>query len=143
MGVQIPSPALFESTITRRVKLLKTLNKRGVNLLDPEAIKLTIVKQDAWSPATKEHAVVAYTSFLKMHKGTWEPPKYRRLTKLPFIPTEAEIDQLIASCNRKTSAFPQLLKETGMRSGETWRLEWTGFDYVTDMDFVKLFRKRK
>lgn len=118
-----------ESTITRRVRLLKTLSKRGANLLDPESVKLTIAKQDIWSPTTKEHAVVTYTSFLKMHKGTWEPPKYRRLTKLPFIPTETEIDQLITSCNRKTSAFLQLLKETGMRSGEAWRLEWTDFDF--------------
>jgi len=118
-----------ESTITRRIRLLRTLSRRGANLLDPESVKLTIAKQDGWSPTTREHAVTAYTSFLKMHGGVWEPPRYRRVGKLPFIPTESEVDQLIAGCNGKTSAFLQLLKETGMRSGEAWRLEWVDFDF--------------
>lgn len=118
-----------ESTTTRRVRLLKTLSKRSANLLDPESVKLTIAKQEGWSQTTKEHAVTAYTSFLKMQGETWHPPKYKRVGKLPFIPTETEIDQLIAGCNRKTSAFLQLLKETGMRRGEAWSLEWIDFDF--------------
>jgi integrase/recombinase XerD len=40
----------------------------------------------------------------------------------------AEIDQLIASCNKKTAAFLQLLKETGMRRGEAWSLRWIDFN---------------
>jgi len=118
-----------ESTITRRVKLLKTLVKRGANLLDPESVKTIISKQETWSTTTKEHAVTAYTSFLETHKGSWKPPKYRRVKKLPFIPTETEVDQLVASCNRKTAAFLQLLKETGMRCGEAWNLEWIDFSF--------------
>ena len=118
-----------ESTTTRRVRLLKTLSKRSANLLDPESVKLTIAKQEGWSQTTKEHAVTAYTSFLKMHGETWHPPKYKRVGKLPFIPTETEIDQLIAGSNRKTAAFLQLLKETGMRCGEAWKLEWTDLDF--------------
>lgn len=118
-----------ESTIIRRVRLLKTLNKRGANLWDLESVKLTIANQETWSNTTKEHAVVAYTSFLKMHGETWKKPKYSRVRKLPFIPTETEIDQLIASCNKKTAAFLQLLKETGMRRGEAWNLKWTDLDF--------------
>jgi len=37
---------------------------------------------------------------------------------IPFIPTEAEIDQFIAGCGRKISAFLQTAKETAARSGE-------------------------
>ena len=48
--------------------------------------------------------------------------------KLPFIPTEEEIDALIAGCGKKTSTFLQLLKETGMRAGEANRLEWIDID---------------
>jgi len=118
-----------ESTITRRVRLLKTLSKRGADLLDPESVKLTIARQEGWNSTTKEHAVTAYTSFLKMLGGTWKPPKYNRVRKLPFIPTEQEVNELIAGCNRKTSAFLKLLKETGMRSGEAWNLEWTDFNF--------------
>jgi integrase len=117
-----------ESTIVRTVRLLKTLSKRGANLWNVESVKLTIANQEAWSNTTKEHAVVAYTCFLKMHGETWKKPKYTRVEKLPFIPTETEVDQLIASCNKKTTAFLQLLKETGVRSGEAWNLKWTDLD---------------
>jgi integrase len=61
--------------------------------------------------------------------GKWEPPKYKPTRKLPFIPTEQEINQLIAGCNRKTATFLQLLKETGARSGEALRLKWIDFKF--------------
>jgi len=41
---------------------------------------------------------------------------------------EREIDELIAACSRKIATFLQTLKETGARSGEAWRLEWTDID---------------
>jgi integrase len=100
---------------------------RGANLLDPESVKDVIARQ-AWSEGRKEFAVEAYTSFLSMMGLTWQPPRYRRVEKLPWIPTEAEIDQLIADCSHKIGAFVQLLKETGMRGGEALRLKWTDID---------------
>jgi len=45
--------------------------------------------------------------------GKWDPQN-KRIRKLSFIPTEAEIDQLIAGCGKKMSAFLQLLKETAI-----------------------------
>ena len=41
--------------------------------------------------------------------------------KFPFIPTEQEIDDLIAGTSNKVFTFLQLLKETAMRSGESKR----------------------
>jgi integrase len=117
------------STITRNVRLIKTLSKRGGNLLDPESIKLVIAEQENWKSTTKEHAVTAYTSFLRMLGKEWKKPKYNRVRKLPFIPQEKEVDDLISGCNRKTCAFLKLLKETGMRSGEAWQLEWTDINF--------------
>ena len=63
-----------------------------------------------------------------MHNLTWDPPKYQVVQKLPFIPTQTEMDQLIAGCSRKFTPLLQLLKETGMRIGETSKLEWTDVD---------------
>jgi integrase len=120
-----------ENTIIRRVKLLSTLTKRQANLLDPESIKAAIAKQQTWSLKTKELAVETYSCFLKMVGGTWKPPKYRAPRTLPFIPTEQEINQLIAGCNNKTSTFLQLLKETAARCGETWQLRWIDFNLET------------
>jgi integrase len=41
---------------------------------------------------------------------------------------EKEIDSLIASCGKKTSAVLQTLKETGARIGEVLALRWTDVD---------------
>ena len=64
-----------------------------------------------------------------MLERKWDPPKYKPVEKIPFIPTEKEIDEFIAGCGRKTAAYLQLLKETGMRSGEANKLEWTDVDF--------------
>jgi len=52
-----------------------------------------------------------------------------KICYLPFIPTEIEIDQLIASIGRKTSTSPHLLKETGRWYGEAIRLKWTDINF--------------
>ena len=59
---------------------------------------------------------------------SWKPPCYKPIQKLPFVPHEKEIDALIAGCGKKVATSLQLLKETGMRIGETWNLEWTDID---------------
>ncbi len=101
---------------------------KNANLDDPESIKEMIAKKDTWSFGRKELAVECYSNYLIYAGGTWDPPKYRRVETLPFIPTEGEIDQLIAACGQKTGTFLQLLKETGARCGEAWRTEWSEID---------------
>jgi integrase len=117
-----------ESTIMLGTRLMKRLVKLGANILDPESVKETIAKQDTWNENTKLTVVNIYTAFLKMIGQTWIPPIYKEKRKLPFIPTEREIDQLIASCGKKTATFLQTLKETAMRSGEALNLEWIDVD---------------
>ena len=117
-----------DSTIMSRVRLLRILTKRGADLLDPESVKETIACQK-WCNKRKDNAVDAYTAFLRMTSGTWNPPRYKYASKLPFIPTEHELDALIAGCGPKTSTFLQLLKETAMRAGEAHRLRWTDIDF--------------
>jgi integrase len=117
-----------QATIKGRVKLLNRLMRLGANFDDEESIK-RIIAQQQWSVSRKVNAVDAYDSLLKMQNKTWTPPIYRRVRKLPFIPTEMELDQLIAGCSKKVSTFLQLLKETGMRCGEACQLlKWTDID---------------
>jgi integrase len=58
----------------------------------------------------------------------FEKPRYRRIDKIPFIPSQLEVDQLIAGVGKKMSTFLRLLSETGMRVGEAWNLKWTDID---------------
>ena len=117
-----------DSTIQSQTKILRVLARRGADLYEPESVKGVIAKQN-WSPSRKRNAVYAYTNFLKVIGGKWEPPIYKRPEKIPFIPQEYELDQLIAGCSRKISAFLQLLKETGARAGEVFNLTWDDVDF--------------
>jgi integrase len=117
-----------DSTIRGRTKILQILAKRGANLYDPESIKEAIAKQP-WSNGRKNNAVDAYSSFLKILDGKWDPPLYQCIRKIPFIPKETEIDQLIAGCTPRMATFLQMLKETGARCGEIWQLKWGDVDF--------------
>ena len=122
-----------DSTIRVRATYLKILAKRGANLFNPESVKETIARQQSWCENTKLTVVSIYDTFLKMLGLGWNPPKYRVNEKLPFIPLESEIDQLISSANKRLATFLQLLKETAMRAGEAWSIRWIDIDFANNM----------
>lgn len=117
-----------EATIHLNHTCLKVLMDRGANLENPESVKEIIARQE-WSPNRKRNVIVAYTSFLKFLGLTWEPPRYNITRKIPFIPTEHEIDDLIAGCPNVVATFLQTLKETAIRSGEAKALKWVDVDF--------------
>jgi integrase len=116
-----------ESTIRQYSKNIKILAERGADLYDPDSAKDVIARQE-WSNARRSVIIASYTVFLHKHGESWEPPKCRVTRKLPFIPTEQEIDSLIAASGKKTATLLQLLKETAMRGGETDKLKWINID---------------
>jgi integrase len=63
--------------------------------------------------------------FRKMAWCQLESPKYKFQRKIPWLPTEAQLDQLIAGCKPRLATFLQILKETMARAGEAWALKWT------------------
>jgi len=121
-----------ESTIKMRINYLQILTKRGANLFDPESVKETIANQATWNENTKVTVVSIYDTFLQMLGIKWNPPKYKILEKIPFIPLETELDQLISAANKKLATFLQLLKETAMRAGEAWSLKWIDINSVNN-----------
>jgi hypothetical protein len=42
--------------------------------------------------------------------------------RLPFIPSEKEIDDLVAGCNEQIATFLRIAKEIGARAGEIYNL---------------------
>jgi integrase len=119
-----------ESIIKSRISIIETMIKRGADFNDPESIKLFIAKEKNWSQGRKRNTVHAYQNYLDLIGKTWNPPSYQSVPKPIWISQETEIDQLIAGCSRKMGTFLKLLKETGMRAGEAYRLEWTDIDFV-------------
>ena len=114
-----------ESTITSRAARLHRLISLKANLLDPEDVKGVIAKQKTWKESRKEGVAYAYDLFAKCYGIKWTRPIYKATRRLPFIPTEREIDDLIAACNKHIALFLQIAKETGARAGELFNLEWT------------------
>jgi integrase len=113
-----------DSTIRTFTCLLKKLVSNGAKLYDPESVKEVLAKLIV-SQNSKALIVATYSSFLKFNNRSWIPPIYKRQDKIPFIPQESELDSLISGCSRRLSTPLLLLKETGMRIGESCRLKWT------------------
>ena len=104
------------------MRALKQLAKM-TNLQEPETTKTTITQQQ-WNKLTQRKYAQTYEALLRFQGKTWKPPHIKPETRLPFIPTETEIDQLIASMGKRTATILQTLKETGIRISEAVKLKW-------------------
>jgi len=117
------------------ITALKTLMRHGANLYDPEYVKETIKKLPL-EDSSKQVYCDRYGAFLSFLGGTWEKPRYRITQKIPFIPLEKEIDELIAALSLTISVFCQIAKETAGRKGEIGRLNWTDIDFERKLIFI-------
>ena len=117
-----------DATIETRSTILKSLVVKGADLFNPENVK-EIIATYKCQDSSKRVMVDSYRSFAKYLKIPWEAPNYKKQRKIPFIPLEREIDDLIACCSRRTGILLQLLKETGVRLGEALELKWTDIDF--------------
>jgi len=108
--------------------ILKTLISAGGQLYNPESVKATM-KNINIKDSSKQTYCKKYELFLHFLGGKWERPVYKGQSAFPFIPTENEIDQLIAALSKQVGTFCQIAKETGARSGEIAAIKWTDIDF--------------
>ncbi len=113
-----------DETIRTRIQFLKQM-ARTIDINDPEQVK-TYIADAKWNNKTKN--ADSYSAYARYKKLQWTPPKYMNVTKLPFIPTEQEIDLLISATGKQTSTVLQTIKETGIRIAELVQLKWTDLD---------------
>ncbi len=114
---------LSDSTTETFSAIMKRLSKYA-NINDPDSVK-TALAHLTISNNTKLLYRAAYTTFLASIGKTWTRPKCRHEVKLPdFLPTELELNQLIAGSGKKVGTLLMLIKETGMRLGECLSLAW-------------------
>jgi integrase len=111
---------LVESTVIENIRKLKRISKYA-GLENPEEVKKWVAT-GKWLKSYKESLVNAYATWCDFRNISFEKPKYHREENLPFIPLEKELDDLISGVNEKTGVFLTLLKETGVESGEAWKL---------------------
>ncbi|MGB9022730.1 MAG: hypothetical protein WCC94_04760 [Candidatus Bathyarchaeia archaeon] len=128
-GLWMNKQGYRHSTVHYCIQALKSI-ARQVSLLDPESVKTYLASMDV-SEARKAKLVEDLARFYAWKRIPFEKPNYRRVERLPFVPLETEIDQLISAAGRKTGTFLQLLKETGIRPGEAWNLKWIDLEKST------------
>jgi integrase len=114
------------STVKYCIQALKSIARRA-SLLRPESAKSYLASATI-SESRKAKLTEDLARFYTYKHIPFDKPNYKRIEKLPFVPLEVEVDQLIASCSRKVAAILQLVKETGVRAGEAWNLKWTDLD---------------
>jgi integrase len=114
--------SIRQCTAKTYVKRLKLLAKIG-NLDSPERIKNLICTYQC-SESFKELLTNAYDYYVRYRGLSWSKPKFTKEDKPIFVPLEKELDQLISKARIKLGVFLELLKETGVDSGEAWKLRW-------------------
>jgi hypothetical protein len=105
--------AIELSTVRRKLEVLKSLVKHGVEISNPDSV-VVFLNTCSWENGTKNIMIDAYPDYHDMFGLTSvELPHFKRVDKLPFIPLESEIDMVIAGVRIKMATMLQLLKETG------------------------------
>lgn len=126
---------LKDLTITTTIRRLKVLAKK-CNINEPEQVR-TILATSQWQNGYKDNIATSYTSYLAFLGKTWKKPKYKRQSKIPYIPTEQELDTLINASRIRMATFLQYLKETASRSGEATKLQWIDIDQQRKLVYIR------
>ena len=73
-----------------------------------------------------------YLDFCRFNGFHYEPTKFPKEQKIPYVPLERDIDEVISGLrNSKYSPMLLLLKESGFRPEEAFRLTPDDFDLET------------
>jgi integrase len=135
LEIHLKGRGLQPTTIESKLALIRHLELR-YNLYDTENIRIYIRDANC-VPKRKNNIAYAYRDWCRWKGYDYDHTYLKESeSKLPYIPTEKELDQLIAGFGPKYSAFLQLLKETGFRSIEARRI--TPYDIDTDRRVITL-----
>jgi len=119
-----------ENTIKVYGRILENLLRKGVDLLNSEAVKHSIANEET-STNTKASKLCAYARFMRWKQIPWEQPRMSREEKDPFLPQISEVDQAISASGWKLRAFLQLIWECALRGIEANELLWEELDQVS------------
>ena len=118
---------LSESTVETKVKNLRRLRRR-VNIWDVDSVK-RFIAGSSWANNYKAILEFTYYDFCLFNGFDYKPTKYPREQKIPYVPLEKDIDELIVGFKySKYMPLIQLLKESGFRPEEAFRLTPDDFD---------------
>jgi integrase len=103
--------------------------RKHVNLWDNDEVERHILGADMTN-GHRNNLQYAYMDWCTSQGFTYKPRRFKREEKLPYVPTEAELDILISGCGGRVRVFLQLLKESAFRPVEAFRLTPRDLDLV-------------
>jgi len=115
-------------TVTNYKRTLRLLLRKNADLFDPEATKAVLASLPMKNNS-KDTAVSILTIWFDFNGIVWKKPRYTDDSKVPYVPTEKDIDLLISGLGKRTGTFCQVLKDTGARCGEVSALKWSDIDF--------------
>ncbi len=124
---QLKKDGYSEDTLKAKGDRLRYLAKR-VDLDDPEAVKGFIANRANWSNAYRQGVAYAYNSYVRANGLKWNLPHFRIEDRLPRIPTEEKINQVIVRARGKYVLVFSILRDTGMRPIELERTRTRDID---------------
>ena len=87
------------STVKYCIQALKSI-ARKTSLLRPESAKSYLASAEM-SESRKAKLTEDLARFYAYKRIPFDKPNYKRIEKLPFVPLEVEVDQLISGCGRE------------------------------------------
>ena len=130
-----------ESTLKTTLERLKRMAKH-VDLDNPEAVREYIANKNC-SVGFKEGLVCCYDRYVKKNGLTWNKPKYERDDPVIKLPTIERLDRIIASCKLKHALGFTLLKETGIRPVELFKLSLKDLDLESGIVYIRTAKHGK
>lgn len=115
--IQLKNDGRTAGTVLNYRKMFRRFLKANADLYTPENVK-AILADLPNKPRAKKMMVAMLSQWFDFNEIKWRPPKYSGESEIPYIPTETQLDTLIAALGKRTSTFCQILKETGARPGE-------------------------
>ena len=108
------------TTVESKLKLIRRLRKH-VNPWDSEETEHYILTAEMTN-GHRNNLQYAYMDWCLSQGFEYKPRRLKREEKLPYVPSEAELDTLISGCGGRVRVFLQLLKEPAFRLVEAFSL---------------------
>jgi integrase len=121
-------------TIHSKLRIIRRLKKR-VNIWDANEVEKYLLNAEMTN-GHKNSIGFAYQDWCRWNGFEYTPIRFKRNDKLPYIPSEADLDQLIAGNGNKIGCFLQFLKESACRPIEAWRLTPEDFDLNQQVCYI-------
>ena len=113
-----------DNTINLRVSTLRLIQKKGVNLNNPESFETMLATEDL-TKARKWQFVSCYKSYTKIMKIPWEAIRVKYEPEEPFMPTHEEMNALICAASKPIG---NLSPNKADNRWQSWRAMQTQMD---------------